>query len=125
MSMISRASATPSGEAIPWLPALSAWTDADGVVWTLATPKRLTEAEAKRFVWRSSTRVAIERTPPGSREIESLDPATQKDYWDRHIGGHVDDGTTRCAPDQRGFTYHVSSWRDQHDHRMILISEVC
>jgi hypothetical protein len=45
--------------------------------------------------------------------------------WDRHIGGHVDDGTGRCSPDQRGFTYQVSSWRDRQGRRMILISEVC
>jgi hypothetical protein len=52
-------------------------------------------------VRRSSARVAIERTPPGIHEIEWLDPATQKEYWDRHITGHVNDGTARCTPDEQ------------------------
>ena len=93
--------------------------------WTPSTPKRLTEEAAKRFVRRSSARVAIERTPPDIYEIEWLDPATQKEYWDRHITGHVNDGTARCTPDEQGLTYHVSSWRDQQGNRMILISEIC
>lgn len=72
-----------------------------------------------------SARVAIERTPPDIYEIEWLDPATQKEYRDRHITGHVNDGTARCTPDEQGLTYHVSSWRDQQGNRMILISEIC
>ena len=99
--------------------------DAIDPVWTPSTPKRLTEEAAKRFVRRSSARVAIERTPPDIYEIEWLDPATQKEYWDRHITGHVNDGTARCTPDEQGLTYHVSSWRDQQGNRMILISEIC
>jgi len=123
--MISRATATPGGQAIPWLPAQPAWTDANGTMWKPAPPKQLTEEAAKRFARRSSTRVAIERTPPGSQEIEWLDPAAQKKYWDRHIAGHVQDGTGHCTPDEQGFTYHVSSWRDPQGSRMILISEMC
>lgn len=98
---------------------------ASGTVWTPSTPKRLTEEAAKRFVRRSSARVAIERTPPDIYEIEWLDPASQKEYRDRHITGHVNDGTARCTPDEQGLTYHVSSWRDQQGNRMILISEIC
>jgi hypothetical protein len=124
-TMISRVTVTPAGERASWLPAQPAWADSDGVTWTPATPKRLTTTDAKRFVRRSSTRAAIERTPPGSSQIEWLDPATQKDYWDRHIEGHVHDGTGQCTPDKRGFTYHVSIWRDPQGNRMILISEMC
>jgi hypothetical protein len=123
--MISRVTATPDGRTIPWLPDQPALTDASGTVWTAATPKRLTEQAAKRFVRRSSTRVAIERTPPGSQQIQWLDPATQKEYWDRHITGHVHDGTAPCTPDEQGLTYHVSSWRNPQGNRMILISEIC
>jgi hypothetical protein len=122
--MISRVTLTPDGRTIPWLPDQPALTDASGTVWTPATPKRLTEEAAKRFVRRSSTRVAIERTPPGIHEIEWLDPATQKEYWDRHITGHVN-GAARRTPDEQGLTYHVSSWRDSQGNRMILISEMC
>lgn len=104
---------------------LPALTDANGTVWTSATPKRLTEKAAKQFVRRSSTRVAIERTPPGSQQIEWLDPAVQKEYWDRHITGHVEDGTARCTADERGFTYHMSGWRDPQGNRMLLIFEMC
>jgi len=124
-TMTSRITVTPAGETVSWLPAQPAWTDADGVIWMPATAKRLTGAVAKQFVRRSATRVAIERTPPGSSQIEWLDPATQKEYWDRHIAGHVEDGTDQCAPDEHGLTYHVSSWRDPQGHRMILISEMC
>jgi hypothetical protein len=123
--MVSRVTVTPAGDTTSWLPAQPAWTDSDGVIWTPATPKRLTAKDAKRFVRRSSVHAAIERTPPGSFQIELLDPATQKDYWDRHIEGHVQSGTDQCTPDERGFTYHVSSWRDPQGHRMILISEMC
>lgn len=124
-TMISRVTRTPDGRTIPWLPDQHALTDASGTVWTPSTPKRLTEEAAKRFVRRSSARVAIERTPPDIYEIEWLDPATQKEYRDRHITGHVNDGTARCTPDEQGLTYHVSSWRDQRGNRMILISEIC
>jgi hypothetical protein len=96
--MTSRVTRTPDGRTIPWLPDQHDLTDASGTVWTPATPKRLTEQAAKRFVRRSSVRVAIERTPPGTHEIEWLDPATQKEYWDRHITGHVNDSTAHCTP---------------------------
>jgi hypothetical protein len=33
--------------------------------------------------------------------------------------------TGHCTPDEQGFTYHVSSWRDPQGSRMILISEMC
>jgi len=90
-----------------------------------ATPKRLTEADARRFVRRASTRVAIERTPPGVGGVDWLDPASQKEYWDRHIVGHVEDGTGRWTCDETGITYHVSMWRDPGGRRMVLLSEMC
>jgi hypothetical protein len=67
--MISRVTATPGGEDIPWLPDQLALTDASGTAWSRATPKRLTEQDARRFIRRSSTRVAIERTPPGIEDV--------------------------------------------------------
>jgi hypothetical protein len=76
----------------PWLPAHAEWADAAGTVWTRAWPHRLAEQDARRLVRRSSTRVAIERTH-GSPDVEWLDPAAQKGYWDRRIAGHVEDGT--------------------------------
>ncbi len=83
------------------------------------------DVTARRIVRRASTRVAIERTP-GSPDVEWLDPAVQKDYWDRRIAGHVEDGTGRCAePDDAGLTYRLSSWRDARGRRMILISVNC
>jgi hypothetical protein len=51
--MISRVTRTPDGRTIPWLPDEDALTDASGTVWIPATPKRLSEEAAKRFVWRS------------------------------------------------------------------------
>ncbi len=109
----------------PWLPAHTEWTDAAGTLWTRARPHRPAEQDARRLVRRSSTRVAIEHTP-GSPDVEWLDPAAQKDYWDRRIAGHVEDGTGRCTePDDAGLTYRLSSWRDARGHRMILISVNC
>lgn len=99
--MITRVTVTPGGQRIPWLPDQPALTDASGTVWTPATPDRLTEQNAKRFIRRSSTLGAIERTPPGTHDIQWLDPAAQKEYWDRHIAGHVRDGTSKCTPDER------------------------
>jgi hypothetical protein len=124
-AMVLRVSATPGGGTTAWLPAQPGWTDPGGTVWTRATPRQLTEADARRFAQRSSTRVGIERTPPGISDVEWLDPASQKAYWDRHIAGHVEDGTGRCTPDENGITYHVSSWRDPGGHRLILVSEMC
>jgi hypothetical protein len=123
--MISRVTRTPDGRTIRWLPDQDALTDASGTVWTPAAPKRLTEQTAKRFIRRSSTRVAIERPPPGAQEIEWLDPAIQREYWDRHIAGHLNDRTSHCTPGEQGLTYHVSSWHDPQGNRMILISEMC
>ena len=48
--MTSRVTRTPDGRTIPWLPDQHDLTDASGTVWTPATPKRLTEQAAKRFV---------------------------------------------------------------------------
>jgi len=105
------------GEVIAWLPAQPSWTDATGTVWTKAAPRR--------FARRPATRVALERAPAGTADVEWLDPASQKAWWDRCIAGHVDDGSGRCTPDQDGVTYHVSSWRDPDGHRLILLSEMC
>jgi hypothetical protein len=100
-------------------------SDADGTLWTAATPKRLTEPDARRFARRASTRVAIERTPPGIGGVDWLDPALQKEYRDRHIAGHVEGGTGPCTRDERGITYHVSIWRDPGGRRTVLLSEMC
>jgi hypothetical protein len=109
----------------PWLPAHAEWTDAAGTLWTRARRHRPAEQDARRRVRRPSTRVAIERSP-GSPDVEWLDPAAQKDYWDSRIASHVEDGTGRCAePDDDGFTYHLTSWRDVHGRRMILTSVNC
>ncbi len=109
----------------PCLPAHTEGTDAAGTLWTRARPHRRAEHDARRPVRRSSTRVAIERTP-GSPDAGWLDPAAQKDYRDRRIAGHVQDGTGRCAgPDDAGLTYRLSSWRDPTGRRMILISVNC
>jgi hypothetical protein len=110
---------------ITWLPARPSWTDAAGTVWTRASPGQLTEAAARRFARRSSTRVALEHTPPGTADVQWLDPESQKAWWDRCIAGHVENGTDRCTPDQDGLTYHVSSWRDPDGRRLLLISEIC
>jgi hypothetical protein len=121
---VPRANITSVGEVTSWLPARPIFTDATGTAWTGVKPQRLTEQDARRFVWRSSTRVAVEHSP-GSPDVEWLDPAAQKD-WNRHIAGHVEDGTGRSVePNDDGMTYYASIWRSLQVGRMILISENC
>src|SRR5437870_1528182 len=98
--MISQVTATPGGQTVLLLPAQPAVTGTDGTVWRPATPKRLTEKAAERIVWRPSARVAVERARP-----ETVDriarSAARKEHWDRHIKGHVEDGTGQCTPMSR------------------------
>jgi hypothetical protein len=119
------ATITKVGEMTWWLPARASWADTNGTVWTQSKPHRLTEADAKRFAWRKSTRVAVEHTP-GNSDVEWLDPASLKDYWARRVAGHIEDGTDGCVhPNDKGLTYHASGWRDSRGHHMILLSEIC
>jgi hypothetical protein len=110
---------------LTWLPAREKWTDADGTEWTRHRPRWLTERAAKSLTSRTSIVVAVERAGAPA-EVARLDPAARKDYWDRNVGGHVDDGTGGdVPPNGEGLTYRVTVWRDPRGRRLVLISEMC
>jgi hypothetical protein len=108
-----------------WLPAREEWTDTDGIEWTRHKPRWLTERAAKSLALRTSIVLAVERAGAPA-EVDRLDPAARKDYWDRNVAGHVDDGTGGdVPPNGNGLSYRISVWRDPRGRRLVLISEMC
>ncbi|HZB34412.1 MAG TPA: hypothetical protein VE465_29885 [Streptosporangiaceae bacterium] len=108
-----------------WLPAGEEWTDATGTRWTRHRPRWLTERAAKSPALRTSVVLAVERAgAPG--QVDLLGPAAREDYWDRHVAGHVDDGSGGdVPPNGDGLTYRISVWRDPRGRRLVLLSEMC
>jgi hypothetical protein len=111
-----------------WRGGLARWTDAEGTVWTRRRPRLLRERDARRFVLRASTLVALEQKAVESEgfDLKWLEPATHGGYWQDHIAGHVDDGTGQHVPaNNDGWTFRVSTWTNDAGQRLILLSEMC
>lgn len=113
------------GTARAWLPERPSWVDADGTEWTRRRPRWLTERAAKPLALRTSVVLAVEHSS-GTMNVERLDHAVRKDFWHRHVAGHIDDGAgDRVVPNSAGLTYRVSTWSDPRGRRLVLVSEMC
>jgi hypothetical protein len=107
-------------EELTWRAGRQSWVDADGTTWTRSRPKWLTEKDARSFVLRASTLVAVERS--GYTELRWLDVAVRRGYWADNVAGHYEDG---APPNADGLTYSATVWTDDTERRLILLSVSC
>jgi hypothetical protein len=107
-----------------WLPERHRWVDADGTEWTRSKPRWLTERAAKPLALRNSVVLGVEHVC-GPVTVEQLDYAVRRNYWDRYVAGHIDDGAGCVDPNSDGLTYRVSTWSDPQGGRLVLLSEMC
>jgi hypothetical protein len=97
--------------------------DAEGRTWARQRPRRLDERAAHRYVLRKSALVVVEKS--ATFELEWLEHADRKAYWNERVAGHVrcDDPVTE--PNDDGVSYVASMWRDAAGTRLVLLSEEC
>ncbi|GAA2780008.1 hypothetical protein [Crossiella cryophila] len=101
-----------------WRSSREHWTDHQGRVWIRSQPRWLVEKDARRFVLRGSTLVAVETAEP---ELTWLDPAARPGFWAERVAGRLDcEQTAHLDP-----TYRVSMWRSATGARLVLITESC
>ncbi|MCK2238877.1 MULTISPECIES: hypothetical protein [unclassified Crossiella] len=101
-----------------WRSARESWIDHQGREWFRSKPRWLPERDARRFVLRGSTLVAVESADP---ELTWLDPAARPGFWAERVAGRVDGEATV----QHELSYGVSMWRSATGARLVLITEHC
>jgi hypothetical protein len=105
-----------------WRPSRAQWTAPNGAVWQ-RQERWLNERDARRFVRRAATAVAVEHS--GTHGLTWLAPEERATYWEAHAAGHVDDRERPVPANEDGITYHVSTWKSATGQRLVLLSEMC